>query len=325
MRTQKSEVRTQKSEIRNQKSKVRSRIICPLSSVLCPLSSVVMLVFVAAFIFTGCQRKYKEDVVEVLASGPDLETISVPADYVFRAIVAAGGWDAWAQTKELQLDCVVTFYQPDGSFYLTEQHHVVYPWSNSIQISAREPQGTFVWQLSKGQFDVLQGGGQIDGLPVEISSHCFAEMILSVITIPARFLDASVEFTKASTGLKIQGQWYYPITRRSKPVLGAESEPARSLSKAVFYQDRDSSLVDMLLFADIDSSVIASEAQPSAAIPVSFAIRGYDYTEVVRMDSQGEKEGVRVPVRIEIFRTDARGNLQERLVKIDYHTLKRAK
>ncbi len=136
---------------------------------------------------------------------------------------------------------------------------------------------------------------------------------------------ASVEFTKASTGLKIQGQWYYPITRRSKPALEAEPEPARPLSKVVFYQDRDSFLVDMLLFADVGSSVIAGEAQPSAAIPVSFAIRGYDYTEVVRMDSQGEKDGVRVPARIEIFRTDARGNLQERLVKIDYHTLKRAK
>lgn len=290
-------------------------------------SKTIWLVLVAAFIFTGCQRKYKEDVVEVLASGPDIETISVPPDYVVRAIEAAGGWNAWAQTKELQFDCVVTFYQPDGSFYLTEQHYVVYPWSNSIQISAREPQGTFVWQLSRGQFDVLQSGGQSGGLPVEISSHCFAEMILSVITIPARFLDASVEFTKASTGLKIQGQWYYPITRRSRPVVGAElePEPTRPLSKAVFYQDRDSSLVDMLLFADVDSSVIAGEAQPSAAIPFSLAIRGYDYTEVVRMDSQGEKEDVRVPVRIEIFRTDARGNLQERLVKIDCHTLKRPK
>jgi len=277
-----------------------------------------MLVLVAAFIFTGCQRTYKEDVVEVLASGPDLETISVPSDYAVRAIEAAGGWDAWAGTKELQLDCVVTFYQPDGSFYLTEQHHVVYPWSNSIRISAREPKGRFVWQLSKGKFDVLQDDGQSDALPVVIGSSHFAEMILSVITIPACFLDESVEFTKETTGLKIQGQWYYPITRRSKPVLGAEPEPARPLSKAVFYQDRDSFLVDMLLFADVDSSVIASEAQPSAAIPASFAVRGYDYTEV-------EKEGVRVPVRIEIFRTDTRGSLHKRLVKIDYHTLERTK
>ena len=312
MITQKSEVRSQKSEIRNKKSEVKSQIIYPLSSVLCPLSSVLMLVLVAAFIFTGCQRKYKEDVVEVLSSGPDLETISVPPDYVVRAIEAAGGWNAWAATKELPLDCVVTFYQPDDSFYLTEQHHVVFPWSNSIQISAREPQGTFVWQLSRGQFDVLQGGGQIDGLPVEIGSSHFAEMVLSVITIPVRFLDASVEFSKASTGLKIQGQWYYPITRRSKPVVGAELEPARPLSKAVFYQDRDSSLVDMLVFADISGEKF-------------LAVRGYDYTEVVHMGSQGEKEGVRVPSRIEIFRTDARGGLQERLVKIDYYILNRTK
>ena len=325
MRTQKSEVRSQKSEIRNQKSEIRSQIICPLSSVFCPLSSVLMLVLVAALVFTGCQRKQErdpalresEDAVEVLVSGPEVEAISVRADYAVRAIEAAGGWDAWAGMKELQLGCVVTFYQPDGSFYLTEQHHVVYPWSNSIRISAREPQGAFAWQLSKGKFDVLQDSGQSHALPVVIGSSHFAEMILSIITIPARFLDESAGFSKEATALKIQGQWYYPITRRSRS--------PQPLFEVVFYQDRDSSLVDMLLFADVDSSVIASEAQPSAVIPGSFAVRGYDYTEVVRMDSQGEKEGVRVPVRIEIFRTDTRGNLQERLVKIDYHTLGRSK
>ena len=272
-----------------------------------------MLVLVAAFIFTGCQRKYKEDVVEVLASGPDLETISVRPDYVVRAIEAAGGWNAWAQTKELQLDCVVTFYQPDGSFYLTEQHHMVCPWSNSIQISAREPQGTFAWQLSKGKFDVLQDSGQSHALPVVIGSSHFAEMILSIVTIPARFLDESAGFSKEATALKIQGQWYYLITRRSRLVVGAELEleSACPLSKAVFYQDRDSSLVDMILFDYMSGDDF-------------LAVRGYDYTEVVRMDSQGEKEGVRVPARIEIFRTDARGDSQKRLVKIDYHTLKRS-
>jgi hypothetical protein len=285
-----------------------------------------MLVLVAAFIFTGCQRKQErdpalresEDAAEVLVSGPNLETISVPPDYVVRAIEAAGGWSAWTGMKELQLDCVVTFYQPDGSFHLTEQSHVVYPWSNSIQISAREPQGRFVWQLSNGKFDVLQDGGQSEALPVVIGSNHFAEMILSVITIPARFLDESAGFSKETTALKIQGhgfskettalkiqgQWYYPITRRSRPVVGAEVEPARPLSKAVFYQDRDSSLVDMILFDYMSGDDF-------------LAVRGYDYTEV-------EKEGVRVPVRIEIFKADAGGNLQERLVKIDYHALKRA-
>jgi len=144
-------------------------------------------------------------------------------------------------------------------------------------------------------------------LPVVIGSSHYAEMILSIITISAHFLDESVGFSKEATALKIQGQWYYTITRRSRPVVGAELEPetARPLSKAVFYQDRDSSLVDMILFDYMSGDDF-------------LAVRGYDYTEV-------EKEGVRVPVRIEIFRTDARGDSQKRLVKIDYHTLKRAK
>lgn len=273
-------------------------------------SKKIWLVLVAALVFTGCQWKYRKE-VEVLASGPGIETISVPPDYVVRAIEAAGGWNAWAETKELQLDCVVTFYQPDGSFYLTEQHHVVYPWSNSIQVSAREPQGSFVWQLSKGQFDILQETGQINNLPVAISGSRFAEMILSIITIPARFLDVSAGFTRQTTETRIRGQWYYPIIRRNRPVL----EPAQPLSEAVFYQNIDSSLVDMLLFSDISSST--GEVQPGAAIP-AFAVRGYDYTEV-------EKEGVRVPSRIEVFKTDARGNLQNRLVKIDYYSLRRSK
>ena len=184
---------------------------------------------------------------------------------------------------------------------------MVYPWSNSIQISAREPQGRFVWQLSKGKFDVLQEGGQSAALPVVIGSNHFAEMILSIMTIPARFLDESAEFSKETTGLKIQGQWYYPISRLSRPVAGTEieSEPAFVLSKAVLYQDRDSSLIDMLVFDFMSGDS-------------NFAVRGYDYTEV-------EKNGVRVPARIEIFKADARGNLQERLVKIDNHTFKRSK
>ncbi len=270
-------------------------------------SKIIWTVLVVAFIFTGCQRKHEVNVVDTLDSGPDIQMTSVPPDYVVKAIEAVGGWNTWARTKELQLDCVVTFYQPDGSYHLTEQHHVVSPWSNSIQISAREPQGRFVWRLSKGKFDVLQEGGQSDALPVVIGSNHFAEMILSIVTVPARFFDESAEFSRETTGLKIQGQWYYPISRLSRPVVGTEleSEPAFVLSKAVFYQDRDSSLIDMLVFDFLSGDS-------------NFAVCGYDYTEV-------EKNGVRVPARIEIFRADTLGNLQERLVKIDYHTFKRSK
>ena len=44
-------------------------------------------------------------------------------------------------------------------------------------------------------------------------------------------------------------------------------------------------------------------------------VHGYDYSEI-------EKGAVLVPTRIEIFRTDARGGSQQRLVKIDCHTFR---
>jgi hypothetical protein len=274
-----------------------------------PFLKTIWLGFVVISILGGCGQKQEKDTVEVLALGPDLETLGVVPDYVARATEAAGGPDAWMRTKELQLDCVVTFYQPDGSFYLTEQHYDVYPWSNSIRISGREPRSEFVWQFSKGQFSVLQGGDRIEVLPSAVESRCFAEVILNVITIPARFLDQSVEFTRVSDPVKLQGQWHYPVNRRMKPrsLLDDHAQMAEptalevipDLSEAVFYQNRDSSLVDMILF-------------PRMSGGKSLAVHGYDYSEI-------EKGAVLVPVRIEIFRTDARGDSRERLVKIDFH------
>lgn len=212
-----------------------------------------------------------------------------------------GGLDAWTKTKKLQLDCVITFYQPDGSSYLSEQHYEVYPWTNAIRISAVEPQGQFVWQWSKGQFNSLKGGEQFDGLPAAVPSRCLAEVILNVVTAPVRFADAPVEFTKGVASIKMQGQLYEPIARRRKP----DFEPPQPLSAAFFYQNVDTLLVDTLWF-------------PRMSGDNSLSVRGYDYTAV-------EKGGVLVPAKIEIFGTDAQGNSQKRLVKIDCHTLKRTK
>jgi len=264
-------------------------------------SQTICLVLVAVFVLTGCEQERKED-ADVLARGPEVEAISPPSEEAARAIEATGGLNAWKKTAKLQLDCVVTFYQPDGSFYLTEQRYEVHPWSNSIQISADEPQGAFVWQLSQGQFDVLKGAGQIDALPKAVPSRCFAEVILNIITAPARFLDGSVEFSKQSTPVKMQGKWYYPIDRQGKDLTV-------SISDAVFYQDRDSSLVDMIRLACLNTGAAREK-------PIQY-VRGYDYQKV-------EKAAPLVPTRIEIFETDARDRTQKRLVKIDCHTVKRA-
>jgi len=274
----------------------------------------ICLVLVAVFVLTGCWQKQKED-ADVPARGPvgavrepPVQAISVPSDEAAQLIDATGGLDAWKKTGMLQLDCVVTFYQADGSFYLTEQRYEVHPWLNSIQISANEPQGAFVWQLSNGQFNVLRGAGQIDALPKAVPSRCFAEVILNIITAPARFLDDSVEFSKQSTPVKMQGKWYYPINRQGKDLTAR-------ISEAVFYQDRDSSLVDMIRLACLSQGLLTESSGTARDKPIQY-VRGYDYQVV-------DKAGPLVPTRIEIFETDARDRTQKRLVKIDCHTVKR--
>jgi len=253
------------------------------------VSNVVhWLVVVLFFFVAGCEQRYED---EQVAHPPFVAPGFVIPDYASRAIEASGGLDTWVKTEQIQVGCVATFYQPDGSFYLTEQHYEIYPWLNSIRISAKEPQGEFVWQLSNGRFSVLEGAGRVDVLPVAVCEGWFAEAILNITTAPARFLDESVEFRKASEPVKIEGQWYYSIER-------AAPHKAGIWSKAVFYQNKDNSLVDMLWFAGVNGERF-------------LAVRGYDYRRI-------EKDGVLVPTKIDILNADALGALRERLVKIDF-------
>jgi hypothetical protein len=257
-------------------------------------SKTIWLVLAAAFVIAGCEQGKKE---ETSVHEPLIAPNSVMPEYTSRAIKATGGLEAWRKTKRLEFDCVVTLYQTDGSFYLTEQHHEIYPPSNSVRISALEPQGEFVWQLSGETFCVLEGAEQADAWPIAIEKRYFAEAILDITTAPVCFLDKSFAFNKGKQAVKIEGQWYFPI-EREKILIGGLVADLPYRPKAVFYQDRDSDLVDMIWF-------------PDAATGKHWAVRGYDYRKT-------EKKGVAVPTRIEIFRTDADGVLKERLAKIDY-------
>ena len=81
--------------------------------------------FLILFILTGCRKEYENN-VDALAIGPQAEMISVPADYVTISIEAVGGLENWGKIKQLEFNCVVTYYQSNGSFYLTEQHYNIF-------------------------------------------------------------------------------------------------------------------------------------------------------------------------------------------------------
>lgn len=260
-----------------------------------PLAVKLILVVVALLVAAGCRQ---ERVVtgDVLAQGPDVEKIVVTGKYVPRAIQATGGYRAWINTKKLQADSVVTLYEPDGAFYLTEQHHDIYPWSNSIRISALEPQGPITWQLHRGEFSVLNGTVEPVVMPANLSPRHFAEAVLNITTAAVRFLDSSSQFTEAGDAVRIDGLWHYPIERIYVAEPNSTVEPC--WSKAIFYLSRDNAVVDILWFAADNEGKY-------------FVVRGYDYKET-------EKGGVSVPSKIEIFRSDARHAIKKRLVRIDY-------
>ncbi|MHC4394981.1 MAG: hypothetical protein ACYS1A_04935 [Planctomycetota bacterium] len=260
------------------------------------LSNLVYWLIAIMVITAGCQRQYEED-VPVLIPLNDPNSV-VPA-YVSNVIKAVGGQRAWIEVQDIGLDCVVTFYKPDGSFYLTEHGYLVRPWANSIWVSATEPQYRFLWQLSDGRFSIWEGAENADPLPVAISQRHFTEMILNITTAPARFLDSKAEFKSPLHPVKIRGQWYHPYERVSI-VSDADTENyiAPCWSKVVFYQNRDNSLVDMIWFAAADKEKF-------------FAVRGYDYRKAQK------RRSILVPARIEIFKTDSAGTILERLVKID--------
>lgn len=251
-------------------------------------SKTIWLVVMPFFIIAGCEQQQQQR--------PQKEDLSsqIPA-YISAVVEKAGGLEAWNRTSKLELDCVVTFYQPDGSFHLTEQRHEIYPSLNLILISAQETQGKFIWEFSPTGLRVIEGTKRMSFLPIGLGAGDFAEAILNITTTPVQLLKYKAGLMRGSRPVKVEGRWYYPIERVGDNRTNSEQYGP----KCVFYQNTDSSLVEMIWFANIERGTF-------------LAVRGYYYHEV-------EKSGVAIPTKIEIFKTDARLVIRHRLAKIDYY------
>jgi hypothetical protein len=254
------------------------------------------VVLVSISIFVGCGRGYKvKD--EVVVRHPLVDSNFVMPDYAAQVFRASGARKAWARTRRIHADCVSTFYKPDGSPHLTEYHIEICPWPSSIVVSASEPQGELKWSFSASNGKVLKGGEWPEAYSTAVCGRDFLEAVLDITTAPMRLLDYGTLFSRAYDPVRIEGIWYYPIERKGPDQTG----PKRYWSRVIFYQNRDSSLVDTIWFAGADGEK-------------SLMVRGYDYR-------QTEKGGVLIPTIIEVFRADARGFLKERLVKVDFYGL----
>ncbi len=248
----------------------------------------------------GCGRK---ETVDVLLTGPEAGQLAAAPEFSARAFEASGGADAWAERQRVDFEGVVTLYQRDGSFYLTEQRYEVYPWSGAIVVSGTEPGGDFVCRLTRSGFEVPVGSEALSGLPSGVRPRDLADCVLNIASVAATLVDSSYEYMRLNEPARIDGQWYDLIDRSYKveeaPAAkrkGRGDERERYWSRVVLRQNRDTHLVSMIWFGRAGMQQLL--------------VRGYDYEEVAKGD-------VLIPTKIEIFTTDSSGGSARRAVKID--------
>ncbi|MHC4271439.1 MAG: hypothetical protein ACYST2_03905 [Planctomycetota bacterium] len=262
---------------------------------------------------SGCEQAHEQEVAaKELVQTPQKITKDVVPDYINGALSATGGRELWQQTKEIEYDCVATFYRPDGSLYLTEQHHLIKPWSRQIRISATEPYGTLVCEFTPELFKVLEGSVSKKGLPQGLCERELAEALLEALTGSVSFLDKNTMFTRMDKPVKIEGSWYYaiehvePVQFNQEDIKDSEDlRPVIYWSKVIFYQRTDSLLVDILRFDSFERQEY-------------IGVRCYDYKGIVMRDTDSfEPNGVFMPRKIELFRADSKGIFHEKIVGID--------
>ncbi len=266
-----------------------------------------VLIVLATLMLTGCGRqvsKQPSQDLDLLATGPDRAALPVPRPWVTAALDAAGGMAAWTRCKQLDFEAIVTATCPDGSFYLTEHEFDVYPWSDAIQVAAREPGGRIVWQTVGGQYRIVDGGDRADVSPVRTFYRDYAEAVLQITTAPVRMLDANVALTRRPARVQVGGQWYDPLEAKfaGQKVVSPEKGPETVVvepywTDGIYFQNRDSLRVDMIWLAN-------------PAAQKFLLVRGYDYTPLA-------EGGVRAPTKIEIFQSGPDALPGPRLALID--------
>jgi len=247
----------------------------------------------AVMVFVGCQEQRKGRQTD----SPPV-TAGVPVDeHAAAALEVTGGLDAWKQAATMDLSVVAVYYRSDGSSYLTEHAVALQPWASAVTISSKEPLGPCRWDLAGGRFATTEGDPRQDVSGRQVSPRDVAEAVLLLATAPVRMLDSRARFEPVPDAVKLEGVWY---ERRSRTVIPdpEEKDPIDPYwASVVFYQSRAKGRVDtIMLTGGHDNAMLA--------------VRGFDY-----IPAPGAR--AMVPTKIEIYRTDDRGDIKQRLVQLD--------
>ena len=248
------------------------------------------ILFFSLCVFCGCRNG--ADKVELLDRRASIEDIKVSDGFVSTTFEAAGGYVSWLKQTRFDIECIVKVNKPGDGFYLTEYDCQLYPWSNSIVVSASEPGGAVQARLVDGRYAETNRAGLAELISAELNGRYLLGMILNLYTAPARLVEGDAVHAAASGPGEIKGLWHRPLletSSRSAVVIEGDC-------RLFYYQDQDTSLIDMIWFTDLEDEF--------------FMVRGYDYRKLSGSD-------ILIPAAAEIYITDDRGVIQRQLMRLE--------
>ena len=173
------------------------------------------------------------------------------------------------QNRAVVLDCIVEYYNPDGSRYVSEQTHKINFNDKILHVSANEPAGKFEWLLKDGVFTVSRNSAMSATESITLCDENIAKGLLGLYIANVNNMGRSL--AAAGGSVKIQGRRYQKLT---------------GSGNLTFCRNLDTSIIDTVLIGGIGKKHLM--------------LRGYGYKEVKTVSGA-------IPTRIEIFRAGAGG------------------
>ena len=200
-----------------------------------------------------------------------------PAKQVPEPIIFSG--------PEITAKCIVTYYDDQGSRYISQQQHTIYPEDSVIRIKTHEPEGHFEWMLNKGVYTIISGDPS--KLPVLMCSREIAQAIILSVSARGGFLGERDGIMLDP--VSIAGQMYQPI---------------------IMYA-RQGGAITQKVYREISSNKMNWVEINNSNKKLLIAARSYNLRKLPDSDKL-------FPASIDIYNTDSAGRPADRIMKIDY-------
>lgn len=188
--------------------------------------------------------------------------------------------------RQINANCVVSFFRPNVGNYFSRQNHQISLDSQAIVITANEPQGNYTWKVSGNDYKETSPGGITDATAVSVMNHAIVQAILISFTASTENHSQQAQLEK----VKIEGRWYWPIQLASSGNL-----------KTTVYKRLENNAIELVHIESNDTGSI---------------IIGKPYN---RRGIENINESV--PTKIDILSADSIKSQPELILQVNYNSL----